>query len=166
MEEILIPASSCSLCETSLATDQIFCTGCGYPENGTESEQSKFHANRAINKSKTKEADKRIKSARNTLFVIAGISFLYGVVLFFTLGDSSVLISAGILAIIYLILGFWSQQKPLMALVLALLVYLTTITINAIVEPTSLFSGIIWKVVIIAFLGKGINSALHLRKEN
>ena len=78
--------------------------------------------------------------------------------------DSATLIASGILTIVYLALAYWSQQKPLIAMVLGLLVYLTTLVINAIVDPETIYRGIILKVLIIGFLGKGINSALQLRK--
>jgi len=109
-------------------------------------------------------ARKEIKSGRNSLLIIAGLSFLFGVGYFFLHDDSATLIASGILSIVYLGLAFWSQQRPLIALVLGLLVYLTTIVINAIVDPETIYKGIIVKVLIIVFLSKGINSALQLRK--
>lgn len=155
---------TCSKCETVIPEGQKFCSSCGYPENGTASEKAKFNADQVISNSKSKDAPKQIKSARTTLFVISGLALLSGIIFFFMTDDSSTLIAGGILAIIYLGLGFWSQEKPLIALVLGLLVYLTNIVINAVIEPESIGKGIILKVIIILFLIKGINSALHLRK--
>jgi len=164
MEEVTIPEKVCSHCNASLEENQKFCTSCGYPEDGTEKEKAVFHADRVMAHSKSKEAPKLIRKARNTLFFIAGITFLYGVVIFFIQDDPATLIAAALMAVIYLILGFWSQQKPLVALVLALLLYVTNIVLSLILDPETIFNGIILKVIIIVFLAKGINSALHLRK--
>jgi hypothetical protein len=142
---------------------QIFCNDCGYPQNGTEDQKSSFHAKRVMKRRQGDEAQKRIRFARNSLYVIAGFSFLYGLFHFFVNDDMATLVSSGILAIIYLALGYWSQQKPLIALVLGLLVYLTLITIGVVLGGEPIYRGIIIKVIIIAYLAKGINSALQLR---
>ena len=144
--------------------EQIYCSNCGYPEKGTVSEKAKFNSDEVLARYKAAEAPRQIKSARNTLFVIAGLAFLTGLFFYGIADDMATLIAGGILAIVYLVLGYWSQQKPLIALVLGLLVYVTNMVINAIIEPETIYKGIIIKVVIIAFLIKGINSAMELRK--
>jgi hypothetical protein len=167
MEELISQtgeAINCSQCDTPVAPDKIFCVSCGFPERGTESEKSKFNADRVLELRKQQYAKKELKTGRIILLVIAGLSFVSGLFYFFTLDDSATLIASGILSIVYLALAYWSQEKPLIAMVLGLLVYLTTIVINAIVEPETIHRGIIMKVLIIGFLGKGINSALQLRK--
>lgn len=167
MEDLIAQAReniNCSQCDTPLAPDKTFCVSCGFPERGTESEKSKFHADRVLNLRKQQYARKELKTGRIILLVIAGLSFLSGLFYFFVHDDSATLIASGILTIVYLALAYWSQQKPLIAMVLGLLVYLTTLVINAIVDPETIYRGIILKVLIIGFLGKGINSALQLRK--
>ena len=108
---------------------------------------------------------KKINSARNTLYVMAAINFVFGLYFFFTNQDIATLVASMILSIIYLLLAYWSSQKPLMALLLGLLLYLTTIIISAIVDPVTIIQGILWKIVIIAYLGKGIYSASSIKKE-
>lgn len=167
MEELISQPQdviNCSHCGSPMAPDKIYCVHCGFPERGTDSEKSKFHANRVLEQRKGDYAKKEIKTARITLLVIAGLSFLFGIFVFFLNDDSASLIASGVIAIIYLGLAYWSQQKPLVALVLGLLVYLTNLVINAIIEPETIYRGIIVKVLIIAFLAKGINSALQVRK--
>jgi len=159
-EEVL----QCSQCQTPISSDHKFCVNCGFPERGSDREKSGFHANRVLNARRSQMAKKEIKSGRNSLLIIAGLSFLFGIGYFFLHDDTATLIASGILTIVYLGLAYWSQQRPLIALVLGLLVYLTTIVINAIVDPETIYKGIIVKVLIIVFLSKGINSALQLRK--
>jgi len=155
---------NCSLCKTPLTINQNFCVNCGYPQRGSEQEQSSFHAQRILKNRRGQEASKKIKSGRNSLYIISGLSLLFGMVYYFMHDDTATLIASTILAIIYLVLGYWSQKRPLIALVLGLLVYLTIIVINALVDPDTIGKGIIIKILIIFYLAKGINSALQLRK--
>ncbi len=165
MEEVIPPSFQCSFCDSSMEESQVFCISCGFPENGTEQEKSKFHAHRVLEMRDTKDAKKGISSARNTLFVIAALTMLWGIYYFFKSNwDISIIITYMILACIYMVLGYWSQQKPLIALILGLLVYLTIIVLAALFEPSTILSGIIVKILVIIYLGKGINSALHIRK--
>jgi hypothetical protein len=75
------------------------------------------------------------------------------------------LLAGGIIFLIFLGLGFWSQSKPQVAILLGLLVYLSLIILSAIIDPSTLARGVIVKVVIIIFLGKGLNSARELKKQ-
>ncbi|MFH4964698.1 hypothetical protein V8G69_06805 [Gaetbulibacter sp. M235] len=164
-EDIVTKLLECSICKTTLDSGSVYCSNCGFPENGTEKEIAIFHANKVIENRKIKDADDKIKSARNTLYVMSGISLVFGVILFFSMNDVSILITNVVLSIIYLVLAFWSSQKPLMALLLGLLLYLTTIIISAVVNPTTIIKGFLWKILIIAYLGKGIYSASAIKKQ-
>jgi type III secretory pathway component EscR len=159
--------SACSFCKKPIEEDVIFCPHCGHPENGTEKERAQFFAKRAMNKNKAIDAKDKISSARNTLFVLAGIMVLFGIIIY---GSTNSVLDLGInlfFAFIYLVLAFWSEQKPFIALLIGLFLYITLIVINAIIDPVTLVRGIIWKVLIISYLGKGIYSALEARnKEN
>ncbi|MDY8136864.1 zinc ribbon domain-containing protein [Aquimarina sp. 2201CG5-10] len=164
MEEITIQNVSCSQCSTEMTLETKFCTNCGYPQNGNEKEKAVFHANRVMKNSQIKDDEKRIKSARNTLYWMAGLSFAFGLILFFRTQDTIELIVQTIVSGIYLLLAYWSQQKPFAAILSGLLLYLTIIAILAIVDPFTIFSGIIFKVIIIAFLVKGVYSASQNNK--
>ncbi|QQX77798.1 MULTISPECIES: zinc ribbon domain-containing protein [Aequorivita] len=163
MEDLLIASKICSQCNSEIELDQKYCNDCGYPEGGTTQEQSGFHARQVMKKRGQAEASSLIKKGRNSLFVVAAIAFLSGLYYFFKLDDSSVLIVNSILSISYLLLGFWSQKRPLVALILGLLVYLTTLVLNGLIEPETIYKGLLIKGFIIVYLSKGINSALQLR---
>ncbi|WGD36119.1 zinc ribbon domain-containing protein [Olleya sp. YS] len=162
--EISTSQIECNHCDTPINEDISFCPECGYPVQGDEQDVAKFYAKRVINKRKTSDAKRKIKSARNILYVIAGFIMLFGIFMYFKDGDFPVLVVNIVIGGIYIFLGSWSEQRPLVALLLGLLLYLTTVVISAIAEPATLVSGIIWKVLIIAYLGKGIYSASSLNK--
>ncbi|MCK8522607.1 hypothetical protein M0D21_13565 [Aquimarina sp. D1M17] len=165
MEDLIQRETLCSQCNTPINGKTKFCANCGYPENGTEKEQSVYHANKVMKKNQVKEDQNRIKSGRNTLYWIAGISFFFGLITFLLNDDSTTFIVQIILAIIYLILAYWSQKKPFAALLSALLLYVLLIAADVVVEPASIFRGIIVKIIIISFLIKGVNSALQNSKK-
>ena len=164
MEEVTIQNPVCSQCNLEIVKETKFCANCGFPENGEEKEKAIFHANKVMKKNEVIDNQKKIKSARNTLYWMAGISFVYGLFYFIRIQDSASLIIQTIISMVYLVLAYWSQKKPFAALLSGLLLYLTIIATLAIVEPTSISSGIIFKIIIITFLSKGVYSASQSAK--
>ncbi|CAM1362024.1 conserved membrane hypothetical protein [Tenacibaculum sediminilitoris] len=155
---------NCSFCKEQIEKDVVFCSNCGHPENGTDKERAQFFAKRAMEKSKNIGAGEKIKSARNTLFVLCGIMIVYGFIYYFS---TKSILDLGVnffVALIYLALAFWSEKKPFIALLSGLLLYLTLIIISAIIDPTSIVKGILWKFLIISYIGKGLYSAFDLQK--
>ena len=161
---IEINEPACFFCKTPMKSEDVFCPECGFPENGTDKEKAQFHARNAMERNKHMDADKKIRSARNVLYVMAGIVLVFGFIAFFIDQDMGVLITNAILGIIYLVLGSWTSKKPMMAILLGLLLYLTTIIISAIFDPSTIIRGIIFKVFIIAYLAKGVYSASSIKK--
>lgn len=70
-----------------------------------------------------------------------------------------------IIAVIFVGLGILSYKKTSLAMILGLSVYGLLIILNFLADPSSLFGGIIWKVVIIAALVTGIRTALAEEKK-
>jgi len=155
----------CSMCNEVMETHQIFCISCGYPEKGSHEEQSKFHANSVLNTHRSDEAKRGITGARNVLFIISGLNMLWGIFYFFqNEQEVSLLIYFTIISVIYVILGYWSQQKPLIALILGLLVYLTIIVLAAIADTSTIYSELLIKALVVGYLARGINAALQIKK--
>jgi len=74
-----------------------------------------------------------------------------------------VLIVNLILAAIMLGLSIWARRAPLPAVLIATATYAVVIVAAAISDPATLGQGLLVKIVIIAFLVKGIKAALALR---
>ena len=77
-----------------------------------------------------------------------------------------VLIVNLILGAAMLVLSVWARRSPLPAVLIAAAIYAVVIVANGIVDPATLGQGLILKVIIIAFLFKGIKAALALRTAN
>ncbi|CAL2103132.1 conserved membrane protein of unknown function [Tenacibaculum sp. 190130A14a] len=167
MENVLIEEQLvCSFCKKEIEKEVIFCSHCGHPENGTEKQRAQFFAKRAMQKNKNIDAGEKIKSARNTLFVLCGLIILFGL---FSYSSNSSLLELGLnffVGFIYLVLAFWSEKKPFIALLIGLFLYITLVGVSAIIDPLTLIRGVIWKVVIISYLGKGLYSAYEMKKQS
>ena len=86
-------------------------------------------------------------------FIIDGHELLYGII------DWAV-------AVIFFGLAAWTNKKPLLAMGIGLGVYVLTIALIAMADPSTLVKGILWKVLIIFYLIYGIkNAATHKSEE-
>lgn len=77
-----------------------------------------------------------------------------------------VLIVNLILATAMGVLSLWARRSPLPAVIIAAATYVVVIVANAIVDPATIGQGWIVKIIVIAFLFKGIKAALALRTAN
>jgi putative Ca2+/H+ antiporter (TMEM165/GDT1 family) len=77
-----------------------------------------------------------------------------------------VLIVNLILAAIMTLLALWGRRSPLPAVLIATATYVVVIVVNGIMEPSTLTQGLIVKIIIIAFLFRGIKAALAVRASN
>ena len=68
------------------------------------------------------------------------------------------------LAVVMFVLFLWGRRSPFPALITALCVYLAVIVLNGIVEPSSLFKGVLVKILVIMALSAGIKAALVGRR--
>jgi hypothetical protein len=78
----------------------------------------------------------------------------------------SVLMVNLILAAIMTVLALWSRRSPLPAVLIATATYVVVIVVNGMIEPKTLAEGLIIKIIIIAFLIRGIKAALAVRASN
>ena len=89
--------------------------------------------------------------------------FVVGLIIYLTSRDNdlalAIFLSNVIVAVIFVLLAELSKQRPFIALLSGLLLYITLNLYMIVIEGASPFSGIIIKGIIIVYLVKGINSA-------
>jgi len=162
------PIEKCAHCYAEIKNDDVYCTNCGYPLQGTEFEQKSFIANLEVIGIDMAEYNKKVRAAANTLYYLSGVFILSGIINFFILKDNAdvlaIVIPTFILAMLFLLLGSYCPKKPLACLVSGLALYIIVQVINAFDSPMSLAKGIIIKIFIIGYLIKGIKSAIELEK--
>jgi len=108
--------------------------------------------------------DKHIRQARNAIFAVAILITLSLVILCFTIPEGydylwiDILIW-GVFIAAFVVLGFWTKKKPYYAIICAICLYAVFIGMNAVFDITTLYKGIIFKIIVIVLLFKGINDA-------
>lgn len=160
--------SECFICKrTDLSTDEKYCPGCGFPQNGSAVEQKTFYLDHFETSASFEEAKRNVKSAQTILFVASGLAVLSGIILSFKLGVAG-FVGGMVMSVIFLGLGFWARHKPLAATVTALVIYLTLLVISV---SDTLANGFedglpfgIMDIVIVAALAKGIRGGLKAEK--
>ncbi|MGE0396951.1 MAG: hypothetical protein AB7T06_09555 [Kofleriaceae bacterium] len=68
------------------------------------------------------------------------------------------------LSVIYFGLWFWAKKNPYAAALVALLLFLTVIVISAVYEPSTLYQGILVKILFIAALAKAVTAGREERR--
>jgi hypothetical protein len=154
-----LPDVSCENCTTKNPGDQKFCSQCSFPIGGTEDEQRSFRLLVSSRRRLLSDAKDKIKSARYTIYILAGIFFIVAGVAGLANDDIPTLVVNLCLCLLYLIFAAWCTKNPFGAILTAFIVYVTILVINFFVDPASIISGIIIKVFVIAAFIKGIRSA-------
>lgn len=159
-----IISSNCSYCKTTDIEIEIYCPKCGYPENGTEKEERDFRLRLNSRKLRLKDANKKLKTAKIVLYVLIGFSLLGATYYYFVPEDFASAISSIVVAIVYLGLLSWVDKNPFAALLSALIFYVTLQVMGVLIEPASIFKGLIIKIVVISALIKGVSSAQQVKQ--
>lgn len=131
-----------------------------YPTPNEQTEETIFSADEFS----MQGYDKHIRQARNAIFGVAILLVINLLVLSGTVPEGYEylwldLIIWGVFVAAFVVLGSWANKKPYYAIVLALVLYLVFIGLNAALDVSTIFKGIIFKIIVIVFLVKGINDA-------
>ncbi|UII33122.1 hypothetical protein LVD17_04685 [Fulvivirga ulvae] len=133
-----------------------------------EASKAKAVAQEILMRSRTETAEKHVKASRNTLYVLAGLFFLYAIL--YGMGvmvhDMVSLIFYSVIGVVYILLALWTKSSPLAAVVLGLLLYLLNIGLSAFIDIDTLYKGWLIKGVIIAYLVRGIIEARKIPGKN
>ncbi len=118
----------------------------------------------------TAQYDKKVKQAQNALFIVTVVYLIGGIIQIFTDNSEEWLINLSIIVVIALMflgLGLWCKYKPVVALIIALVLYLGIFILTAVANPASIFRGLYFKAIIVVLLIKGIiaaNDAQQIKK--
>ncbi|MGI9542119.1 MAG: hypothetical protein ACR2MX_02605 [Cyclobacteriaceae bacterium] len=158
------PRTHCGHCFQSLSSEDRYCHHCGFPQGGSNEEKHRFISEIHLKKADLTQAQQMIRNAAATLYVIACFTALYGLIVGLGIQDDArLMIGNLVIAILYLVLGLWSQEKPFISILCGLILFVTFILLNAFLDPDTLYKGIIIKAIVTVFLIRGVISA---RKAN
>ena len=154
----------CTNCQTDFNHEVSICTVCRYPIKGTDKEQATFIAKQVIHKSDVKDSIEQLKKSRMILFGIGAFYLVTPFTPLLSVGSNAVLIWTLALGLIFTGFAFLTYKKPLLAigipLGLTILYYLFLLYLN----PIYVWTGILWKTIILAGLGYGFYSVHRANK--
>jgi hypothetical protein len=153
----------CENCKSSQNPEFKFCSSCRFPLQGTDEDKRIFRIDIGIRKRLLKETEENVKSAKMTIYVAAGLFFVSGFIQYMINDDFPTLIVNLIISLVFLILAAWGSSNAFGALVTSFVIYITLQVVNVVVDPATLFQGIIVKVMIIAAFVKGVQNAMKAR---
>jgi hypothetical protein len=166
--DLPIETIRCKCCSKVVNIEDQFCQACGFPLKGTEENQNTFIYTRGYKHLELQGLERKIKSAGTTLYVLAGFFLLFGLGYFFinagTNTSSGVLITNAIVAIIFLLLGYWSKKKPVAAIISGMVLFILVQLLSIFEDPSNIYKGIIIKIIIIGYLIKGMKSAFEAER--
>ncbi len=151
-EIVISDMSVCYYCKsTGLKEEDKFCPHCGFPQQGSQSEMQGFVARLKEKRKLLDEQRKQIKSARSYLYLLGAINLIFGVISSVNEPNQmAIIIASAIIAGIYFGLAIWCNTNPFAAILSGFFIYIVLIVINGIVDPTTLYKGIVLRIVIIS----------------
>ncbi|MBL3658715.1 hypothetical protein [Fulvivirga sediminis] len=159
----------CKYCQTETTEETAECNVCRYPIKGTEKEQASFVAKQIIQKREVEESYEKLKKARNILFIIGGFYIVFPFTpLSGTITQFAIIVSV-ILGVIFTIFAFLTYKSPLVAIGIPLFLTLAFYVVLLLINPILLFTGLLWKIIIVSGLGYGFASVWksnQILKEN
>jgi hypothetical protein len=165
-------SQTCENCKATVRQQTDKCPSCGFPIGGTEVQKEIYYNQLGSRKDFLKQAQEKIYTARVILWVIAGLSFLYGLINYFASSDSDtrilILIINVLMGGIFLLLSSYALDKPFVALILAVILYIGFFIYGIVDGSITGGYGLFGRIVIIGFLIKGASSARdaeELKKE-
>ena len=133
------------------------------PVNNPPKEESIFE----VSNFDLKKYQRHVSNARTALFVLAGRKGIIRRIICHLSTQANYLTDIWIEVLIvggtFLVLAMVAEKNPYNALVAALVIYLLYIVIYFVLEPSTLFRGIIVKILVISYLIKGIINAGEIK---
>ncbi len=154
----------CPGCKTEYENQPEKCNRCGYPFGGSDKEKSHFVAQQIIKKGKLADTKESIGITRAILFVIAGFNIVFPFFNFADVNvqhDNSACALSIFIGLVFLICGFTVKKDPFISILIPFILLILSYAINAIIEPSTLFNGIIIKLF---FIGSMTYSLINIIK--
>lgn len=157
---------NCPNCQSEYPETTVACTKCGFPFTATDQEKSAFIAQQILKAGEIGDATQSVKSAQTILYTIGIFTCVFALLLF----QNSVALAFNLLlGVGFIIFGYLVIKSPMQILILALTLLLFIYTLSALVDWTSLFQGIIWKLICVSSLSYAIfklKKAQRIKKES
>ncbi|UAY51912.1 hypothetical protein [Ferruginibacter albus] len=111
--------------------------------------------------------DKPVRNARILLFVMAALQVFWLITIPNNIEDTAKYIIIAfniIIAIVFVILAFWTKKKPYTAIITVLIFYTCLNVLIALQDMTALFQGWMLKILAYVLLAVALNNAKDVQK--
>ena len=142
-------AKVCPSCGTNYQELPDKCEYCKYPFSGSDTEKSMFVAHKIMNAGRIDKTQSSLKRSRIILFVVAAVYLMFGLLSF---PDMLELIANLFLGFIFLIFAIIIKKAPLVSVIVPLTLVIGFNILSFLIHPALIFSGLLWKVLIIGSL--------------
>lgn len=159
----------CKNCKTEISDESPVCDFCNYPIKGTDKEQASFIAKQVMQKSDVEESIERLKKSRIILFIIGAFYLIVPFTPFMITDSSFALIFSIILGLVFVGFAFLTYKKPLIAIGIPLGLTVLYYIILLLINPIYLWTGILWKIIVLMGLGYGffsVRKSTRILKKN
>lgn len=112
-----------------------------------------------------KEAKDYVKAAEWMLYALGIINLLYLIPTFDLISGVDLSISIFV-SLIYIAAGIGTHYKPLLSIGAAFIFYLLIHILSYWIDPSSLYAGLLWKIIIIGFFCFGLFNAFKIHRIN
>ena len=154
----------CENCEIEISQVQITCENCGYPLAGTKKEKYLFLKQQITHKSAIKHAGKLQRRSSYILYIIGAFQIITAGLNYSNYKVREEFIIYAFLGLIFMIFGFFSSKKPLVFISLGLALILFLYVVDFIMDSSSIFRGILWKIVIVSTLSYALITSFREQK--
>lgn len=160
----------CRNCGYEVALTTKFCSNCGFPENSSEHNQNVYRRKMKAKKDQLAKLEKKFTYSSYILFIIAAFT-MFSVFLLPPGSEEeqrlAIIISA-VVAAIFVGIGIWSFYNRFAGVLTGLILYVTLLILNAVVDPATIIQGIVIKAIILTTMVgalSGYKKAQVLKKE-
>ncbi|MCH3882854.1 MULTISPECIES: hypothetical protein [Tenacibaculum] len=148
MEKII-----CLACKNESTQSVDNCIKCDFPFNGSEQEKSKHIGQFIMKKGVVYDTDESLGRSKKIISIIALFNTIF---LIFGLYNGQIDILNIILNLIVIFIFIWCaitiKKNPFEKTLIPLILFISIIILNFIINPNTLFQGILWKIIFIGSL--------------
>lgn len=148
---------ACSSCGADIPTDERYCSACGYDTHHDDRIEA--------------ELMPRLRQARGWILAVGIIYVLSAILQVTVLGrglssaDATFLLALnGALFVVHLALWWWARGAPLAAAVVALCLFASLQVVNAAVDPSTLWKGLILKALFLVALVQAVRAGMQVHR--
>ncbi|MEM1211635.1 MAG: zinc ribbon domain-containing protein [Planctomycetota bacterium] len=164
----------CPHCDAFVQSRDTFCTECGKAVGTSSFSGPTLTDDKSLGRSsvgKELQSDAMLKKAKSASGALLAVAILQLVALAVLAGllpagpdKNLVLVVVGAISAVYWGLWWWSRSSPFPAALTGLIVYLTMLGVGAALDPSTLFQGILIKVIIVVVLVRAVQAGLQHKR--